>query len=337
MSEAARTTVAEMFGLPADWIVSMAPQGSDEWLAARRGVITGSRAKDARDSSTGLTAQQTIYVNALKLGKHQDEAMALAGYKKAPSSEAVALALAGQLERTWGATATLYARDVARERVGATVAPIYENAAMRFGSEQEAHARRAYECRTGFMVDAAGFIATPDRKFGVSVDGLVFDVPGQRGGIEVKTIVSSNVLFEAVLGGDISAYIDQCDLNVWAWNLDWIDLCLWVPDLPVEDARLTVIRIERNQDRIDGLLEDLVRFDGYVQECTAKLLEKLANPFGADSPAQAAQAAPVAPPWEPAPAAAAATPLQPLAATPLQAPVAPAPGVTPSTLEEPCF
>lgn len=226
-------TIAQMLGLPADWIVSMAPQGTEEWLNARRGVITGSMAKVARDK--------------LKNGE--------------PSKAAIT-----------------YARDTARARAGAGDGEeVFQNAAMRFGSEQEAFARRAYEVRTGYIVEAAGFVCTPDRKFGVSVDGLVYDEPGQRGGVEIKTIVSSNVLFDTVLGGDIAAYIDQCLLNVWAWNLDWIDLCLWAPDMPNPDKRLTVIRIDRDQDRIDAMLLDLVAFDKLVERFTSELLAFLGN------------------------------------------------------------
>jgi len=235
-------TVAESLGLPRDWIVSMAPQGTEEWLSARRGVTTGSMAKVARATlKDGSPTKPTI----------------------------------------------TYAKDTARARAGCGDGePVYVNAAMRYGQEQEAHARRAYEARTGYMVDAAGFIATPDRKFGVSVDGLVFDEPGQRGGIEIKTIVSSNVLFDAVIGGDTSEYIDQCDLNTWAWNLNWIDLCLWAPDLPTDEARLTVIRIPRDQDRIDALLADLVRFDNLVERYVAELLAFIAKP-----------GRPTTPPW----------------------------------------
>lgn len=254
-------TVAEMFGLPADWNVSMAPQGTEEWLAARKGCITGSMAKVARDK--------------LKSGE--------------PTKAAIT-----------------YARDTARARAGAGDGePVYVNAAMRFGTEQEPCARRAYEALTGYMVDAAGFVCTPDRKFGVSVDGLVYDEPGQRGGIEIKTIVSSNVLFDAVVGGDTSDYIDQCDLNTWAWVLDWIDLCLWVPDLPTPEARLTVIRIHRNQDRIDALLGELVRFDKLVEGYAEKLLAFQAA-AGADAP----------PPWVDATPAAATQPATAATTTP---------------------
>lgn len=265
MTNSIGMTVAAMFGLPDDWIVSMAPQGTVEWLEARKGCITGSMAKVARDK--------------LKSGE--------------PTKAAIT-----------------YARDTARARAGAGDGePVYVNAAMRFGTEQEPHARRAYELRTGYMVDAAGFVCTPDRKFGVSVDGLVFDEPGQRGGVEIKTIVSSNVLFDAVLDGDVSEYIDQCDLNTWAWNLDWIDLCLWAPDLSTPEAQLTVVRIERDQDRIDALLLDLAAFDKVVEAYATRLR---AFQAAAAQPAPA----PVSPPWDDAaPSAAPAATTEPVELT----------------------
>jgi exodeoxyribonuclease (lambda-induced) len=103
-------------------------QGSDEWLEARRGVITASRAKDARDRDS----------------------------KGKPSAKMLG-----------------YAMDLARERCGGKAAPVYQNAAMRTGQEQEPLARLAYEARTGNLVDEVGFITTDDNKFGVSVDGMV--------------------------------------------------------------------------------------------------------------------------------------------------------------------
>jgi hypothetical protein len=48
--------------------------------------------------------------------------------------------------------------DVARERVGGIVPPLYQNAAMRTGSEQEPIARVMYEAETGAMLEEVGFL-----------------------------------------------------------------------------------------------------------------------------------------------------------------------------------
>lgn len=186
------------------------PQGSQEWLDARRGVITASRFKDARAR--------------LKSG--------------APDKKCIG-----------------YAQDVARERVGGKVAEIYVNAAMRFGSEQEAFARQAYEVRTGYLVEEVGFYTTDDSLFGVSVDGLIDD----DGILEVKTMVSSDTLFTS-LGGDISAYTDQILGALWLTGRKWCDLVLWAPDLEPIGRHLTVVRIARDEEKIQALEDDLMLF-----------------------------------------------------------------------------
>ena len=201
-------------------IVYTDPQGSEEWLESRRGVITGSRFKDCRDKTTK-----------------------------------------GELT----AKARLYAMDVARERAGGRAGDTFQNAAMRFGTEQEPYARSAYEVRTGNLVDEAGFITTDDRKFGVSVDGLVDD----DGIVEIKTMVSSDTLFTAVVERDLSAYIDQINGGLWLLGRKWCDLVLWAPDLPTR--RLTVIRINRDDDAIQKLEDDLMSFERRVSDYEAKL------------------------------------------------------------------
>ena len=197
-----------------------AEQGTDEWLEARRGVITGSRFKDARDRTAkgAMTAK-----------------------------------------------ATLYAQDVARERAGGSAEGAWVNSAMRFGTEQEPLARQAYEARTGNLVEEAGFITTDDLKFGVSVDGLV-DADGM---VEIKTMVSSGTLFAAVVDGDHSAYIDQINGALWLLGRKWCDLVLWAPDLPC--GRLTIVRIDRNDEAIQKLEDDLMQFERKVSELEAQL------------------------------------------------------------------
>lgn len=228
---------------------SEAPQGSDDWLEVRRGRITGSMFKVARDKTA----------------------------KGAPTAKAM-----------------LYARDTARERCGGRAAEVYVNAAMRFGSEQEPLARLAYEDVTGHLVEQVGFAYTADGKFGCSVDGRVDD----DGMVEIKTVVSSDTLFKAVVDGDHSEYIDQIDGCMWLLNLRWCDLCLWAPDLP--EHKLTVVRIERNEARIEALVADLLAFDRLVCELTDKLGAAMR---GSGSPPDAAPAPVSAPPTPPAPPA----------------------------------
>ena len=115
----------------------------------------------------------------------------------------------------------------------------YQNAAMRFGTEQEPLARAAYESATGNMVIEVGFIVDDEGYFGLSPDGLVDD----DGVLEIKTMVSSDTLFTAMADGDISEYIDQCTGYLWLLGRKWVDLVLWAPDL----RAMKIIRIERDE------------------------------------------------------------------------------------------
>lgn len=179
-----------------------------------------------------------------------------------------------------------YARDLARERVGGKVPKIFVNDAMRFGTEQEPFARLAYEARTSRMVDEVGFYTTDDSLFGVSVDGLIDD----DGILEVKTLVSSDTLFTA-LGGDISAYMDQILGAMWLTGRKWCDLVLWAPDLAPINRHLTIRTIHRDEEKIQALEDDLVRFARMVESNEA-LLRGVA-------PEPAAPALPVvAPDWK---------------------------------------
>ena len=205
------------------------PQGSEEWLAVRRGVITGSRFKDARDRLKG-----------------------------------------GALSKA----ATLYAMDVARERVGGLAAPKFSNAAMRMGTDQEPLARMAYEAHTGHIVEEVGFLTTDDRKFGLSPDGLI----GDDGVLEIKTMVSSDTLFKAVVTGDISDYIDQINGYLWLMGRQWVDLVLWAPDLDSIGLGLTIKRIERNEDHIQALEDDLIHFSAIVDQYEGQLRSLIPKP-----------------------------------------------------------
>ena len=168
--------------------------------------------------------------------------------------------------------AKLYAFDVARQRVGGTVAEVYQNAAMRFGQEQEPIARMELEARKGYLVQEAGFAVTPDGAFGASVDGLV----GDDGIIEIKTMVSSATLFRAVVNRDLSDYLDQINGALWITGRRWCDLVLWAPDLEPIGRHLTVIRIDRDEDEITDMVDDLVEFSRLVTRLETQLRQPLA-------------------------------------------------------------
>ena len=247
-----------------------APQGSPEWLAARRGVCTGSRFKDARDRSDGLDDKQRTYVDAIRAGKTETEARAEAGYKSAPTSETVAKAIAGTLEKKWGAKAIGYARDLARERLGgqapdAFIRDVYRDT----GHASEKDARVAMEAKFGLLIDEAGFAVTEDRRFGLSVDGLI----DPDGTWECKAMVSSNTLFDALVDGDIQEYRDQCQGGLWLTGRKYALLTLWAPDF--ERPMLPPIRVERDEAYIEALEEDLMAFERLVQDHMTRLSKAL--------------------------------------------------------------
>lgn len=203
-------------------------QGSEAWLSVRKGCITGSQFKVARDR--------------LKNGN-----------------------LSGK--------AQLYAMDLARERIGGHAPAKFTNAAMRMGTEQEPFARMAYEAKTGHIVDEVGFITTDDGLFGCSPDGLI----GDDGVIEIKTMVSSDTLFTAVVEGDLSEYIDQVNGYLWLMGRQWVDLVLWVPDLEPIGLGLTVHHITRDEAAIEKLEADLLHFAGVVSAYETKIRARISE------------------------------------------------------------
>jgi len=174
----------------------------------------------------------------------------------------------------WGSKALGYAYDVARQRCGGVPPVTPTNQYMRVGSEQEPVARIGYEDKTGRLVEEVGFAYTPDGKFGVSVDGLIDD----DGVWECKTMVSSKTLFDAMVSGDISEYVDQCNGAMWLLHRKWVDLTLWCPDLNL----MHTVRIERDENAIQALVDDLVAFDRFVTQCEDRL-RALMQAAGADA------------------------------------------------------
>lgn len=276
-------------------IVDPSPQNSEGWHAARRGIPTGSNAQAMRARTDGLTKQQRKYVEALRKGLDADAAKELAGYVNKPKIENLDSHVKGTVEKEWTDGARTYSMDVARELEGGEVPTFGEGGAARMGHEQEEFAAIAYTAQTGLELHTIGFIYTADRGFGCSIDRLV---AGVRAAVEIKTMVSSAQLFKVVVGGDISEFRDQCLFAMWMLTLEWIDLCLWCPDLNY----LHVIRITRDEDELQALQDDVVAFRALVDQHAEKLRAVLSGePVPAAAPKAVASSPAVA---KPAPAAA---------------------------------
>jgi hypothetical protein len=215
------------------------PQGSEAWLASRRGRITGSKFKEARSRLADKTDKTTGEITTR--GK--------------PTAKA-----------------TLYARNVARERLGGKAEGVFVNKAMQFGSDQEQFARQAYETTTGHLVTEVGFASSDCGIFGLSPDGLI----GPDGVLEIKTMVGSDNLFDTVIEQDYSAYIDQCLGYLLFLGREWVDLVLWTPDLEDAGLGLVVHRINRadHLKEIAALDADLKEFATLVRLLEGELRRK---------------------------------------------------------------
>lgn len=291
-------------------IVHHCEQGGSDWLQARCGVATASRFSEARETVSGLNEQQAAYVAAIQQGAGEMEARVAAGYKAAPKSKTVAKALAGESTVEPSSAAIDYAwliafETIAREPLDDT----FVTYAMRRGRELEPRARAVYERRTGAWIEQASLITTDDERFGYSTDGFRDD----DGMIEIKCPLKCEKLGRIWSQPETAhlEYLDQIDGGLWITGRKYCDLVVYCPWLASVGKDLFVKRIYRNEDRIEALESDLVRFmrmvDGFLD-----VLRQPSKMSGAprDEPAPA-----TTPPWteDAAPAAATAPTTKPAA------------------------
>lgn len=198
--------------LPAEF----APQGSPEWLAARRGRFTASRFKDLVTAGTGQAKQ-----NRAKTG---------------PSD-----------------TAQKYIRQVAGEILTSTTAESYEGKAMWWGSEWEEDARICYGDLNNVAVEEVGFVQHEhEPRVGSSPDGLV----GDPGTIEIKCPHTTAQHLLHLLDGVPTEHLPQIQGNLWVLNRYWCDFVSYDSRITFPNSlpvALVVIRVERDDEYIENL------------------------------------------------------------------------------------
>ena len=161
-----------------------------------------------------------------------------------------------------------YAAQVAMERVaGVSCDDTFVNFAMRRGTELEPAARSAYEAHTGNLVQPAGMVFTDDRWFGYSTDGFVED----DGAIEIKCPLSPLVVVSMWREQDLSDYMHQMQMGLWITGRQWVDFVMYDPRLAPVNKHKFIRRVRRDENFIERMEEDLMRFRRIVEGFEAAL------------------------------------------------------------------
>ena len=153
------------------------------------------------------------------------------------------------------ASRTNYLAQLICERLTETVAEGYTSAEMQWGTDQEPYARAAYSAKVGELVEEVGFIDHPTiAGAGASPDGLVAE-----GLVEIKCPNTSTALDWILSAKPPAKYVTQMQWQMACTNRPWCDFVSYDPRLP-ENLRLFVIRVDRDDDRIKELEQEVKEF-----------------------------------------------------------------------------
>jgi putative phage-type endonuclease len=159
-----------------------------------------------------------------------------------------------------------YMAQLVCERMTNTVAESFTNAAMEWGTTQEAYARAAYEAHADVLVDEVAMITHPTiEAAGASPDGLV----GDDGQLEIKcpnTATHIDTLLTQTVPGK---YITQMQWQMACTGRQWTDFASFDPRLPTE-LQLFVKRVPRDDAYIQMLEKEVIQFlielDGKIKK-----------------------------------------------------------------------
>lgn len=154
-----------------------------------------------------------------------------------------------------------YAVEVALEIITGQRQEFYKSSAMEWGTETEPVARLEYELATGNEVEETGFWLHDILPIGASPDGLV----NGDGLLEIKCPNSATHLETLITGKVPRQYIYQVQGQLFVTERDWADFVSYDPRMP-ENARIKIIRVNRDDSLIRDLVFELEEFVKEVQE-----------------------------------------------------------------------
>lgn len=185
----------------------------------------------------------------IEVEQNSDEWMELRSQKITASNFGCVMANEG---KAFGEPAHRYAMKKALYRKGVRGIDGYKNEYMERGKELEPIARQLYEMEKFVIVKNGGFYVKDE--FGASPDGIV-----GKGGIEIKCVIYSTH-FKVIKSQSYDlSYKWQIQGEIWLGDLDWMDFVSYCPEF-IEDKRLYIFRVERDEDMIERMKERLDSF-----------------------------------------------------------------------------
>lgn len=165
----------------------------------------------------------------------------------------------------WGASRANYMAELISERLTGVPAEKYTNAAMAWGTDNEADARIAYAMRAGLTVDQVGFVDHPLIPMsGASPDGLIIEHPGL---VEIKCPNTATHIDTLLNGAVPCKYNTQMQWQMACTGREWCDFVSFDPRLP-DNMRLFVRRVVRDSLFI-AVLEEMV--EEFLSEIDRKI------------------------------------------------------------------
>jgi putative phage-type endonuclease len=164
-----------------------------------------------------------------------------------------------------------YMAQLICERMTGTVAELYTNAAMQWGTETEPLARAAYESLADVLVDEVGYIAHPTiERAGASPDGLI----GLFGLLEIKCPNTATHIDTLISDQVPTKHIAQMQWQMSCTGRTWADFVSFDPRLP-SGLQMFVKRVEFDAEYVAMLKEEVIKFLAELDAKISKLNERL--------------------------------------------------------------
>lgn len=173
-------------------------------------------------------------------------------------------------DKYWGDGAMTYIYEKIAEILTGVPSYTPETASMQWGTDNEDKAIDAYEKFSGNIVTRMGKVFIPfNDNCGGSPDGFLEKLRIAREGkgiIEVKCpYVSGNHIKTWITGEVSKPHMAQCQGNMLFSGRDFCDYISFDPRMP-ESMQIKVIRIERDEEICDEILERITRAVEKIKE-----------------------------------------------------------------------